>query len=38
VMPTYQGQISEEGIAHLIAYIKDMKPPGQAAPAQPSGH
>jgi cytochrome c oxidase subunit 2 len=24
LMPTYQGQISEEGVAHLIAYIKDL--------------
>lgn len=24
LMPTYQGQISEEGVAHLIAYIKSL--------------
>jgi cytochrome c oxidase subunit 2 len=24
LMPTYQGQISEEGVSHLIAYIKSL--------------
>ena len=24
LMPTYQGQITEEGVAHLIAYIKNL--------------
>ncbi len=24
IMPTYAGQISEEGIMHLIAYIKSL--------------
>jgi cytochrome c oxidase subunit 2 len=32
LMPTYQGQISEEGILHLIAYIKTLSQ-GEAAPA-----
>ena len=40
VMPTYQGQISEEGLMQLISYIKSQKappsapvPPGDPAPA-----
>lgn len=28
LMPTYQGQISEEGVAHLIAYIKSLDADG----------
>jgi cytochrome c oxidase subunit 2 len=27
VMPTFQGQVSEEGIMHLIAYIRSLSPP-----------
>jgi cytochrome c oxidase subunit 2 len=39
IMPTYQGQISEEGLMNLIAYIKSLEPSrsspeAQAAPAQ----
>jgi cytochrome c oxidase subunit II len=32
LMPTYQGQISEDAIAALLAYIKSLEKPG-AAPA-----
>jgi cytochrome c oxidase subunit 2 len=35
LMPTYQGQISEEGLASLVAYIKSLS--GNGAPAQPAG-
>ena len=31
LMPTYQGQINEEGIAHLIAYIKTLGAEDDAA-------
>lgn len=31
IMPTYEGQISEEGVMHLIAYIKSLAPPAPAA-------
>jgi len=31
VMPTYQGQVSEEGILQLIAYIKSLTSPAPAA-------
>ena len=34
LMPTYQGQISEEGILHLIAYIKSLS--GPEAPPEPA--
>ncbi|HSP06237.1 MAG TPA: cytochrome c oxidase subunit II [Acidobacteriota bacterium] len=39
IMPTYQGQISEEGLMNLIAYIKSLEPKKdtgatQAGPAQ----
>jgi len=40
IMPTFQGQISEEGLLQLLAYIKSMeaKPAaGGAAPAAPPG-
>ncbi len=35
IMPTYQGQVSEEGVLHLIAYIQSLKrpPAGAAVPA-----
>ena len=37
LMPTFQGQITEEGILHLIAYVKSLNAPaGTAAP--PSGN
>ena len=35
VMPTYQGQISEEGLLQLISYIKTQKAP-PSAPVPPS--
>ncbi len=39
IMPTYQGQVSEEGILQLIAYVKSLAPasgetPGTVGPAQ----
>lgn len=40
IMPTFQGQVSEEQLLQLIAYIKSIgaKPPGREAGAvQPSG-
>jgi cytochrome c oxidase subunit 2 len=33
IMPTYQGQVSEEALFQLIAYIQTLKGP-QATPAQ----
>jgi cytochrome c oxidase subunit 2 len=33
VMPTFQGQISEEDLLQLIAYIKTLKPEGGVAAA-----
>jgi len=36
IMPTYQGQVSEEALFQLIAYIQTLKGP-QATPAQPGG-
>lgn len=38
VMPTFQGQLSEEQILQLIQYIKSLKPAGDAgaAPAPPA--
>lgn len=36
VMPTFQGQISEEGLLQLIAYIKSLSPPQQETP--PAGN
>jgi cytochrome c oxidase subunit 2 len=33
VMPTFQGQIGEEDLIQLIAYIKTLKAAGGAAPA-----
>jgi cytochrome c oxidase subunit 2 len=29
IMPSYEGQISEEGLLHLIAYIRSIKDEGQ---------
>ena len=36
IMPTYQGQVSEEGVLHLIAYIQSLSGP-QAGAAGPAG-
>jgi cytochrome c oxidase subunit 2 len=33
IMPTYQGQLSEEQIMQLIAYIKSLAKPGDQAQA-----
>lgn len=35
VMPTYAGQVSEEGVVSLIAYIRTLSPPPKVAPATP---
>lgn len=38
IMPTYEGQISEEGVMHLIAYIKTLgAPAATSAPAAAAG-
>ena len=43
IMPTYQGQVNEEQILQLLAYIQSLKPaasaaaPAPEAPAPPSG-
>ncbi|HXK08570.1 MAG TPA: cytochrome c oxidase subunit II [Vicinamibacteria bacterium] len=37
VMPTYQGQVSEEQIIALVAYIQSLQIPSPAAPAGASG-
>ncbi len=40
IMPTYQGQVSEEGILQLIAYVKSLAPaaqPGQTQTPAPGG-
>ena len=38
IMPTFAGQVSEESLIQLVAYIKSLEPekpnPGKAAPAQ----
>ena len=34
VMPTFQGQVSEEGLLQLIAYIKSLAKPEAPAPAK----
>jgi cytochrome c oxidase subunit 2 len=34
IMPVFQGQISEEQVMQLIAYIKSLKAPGTAPAAQ----
>ena len=43
IMPNFQGQISEEGLLQLLAYIKSLEAsktaaptPGSAPPAAPS--
>ena len=38
IMPTFQGQVSEEGVLHLIAYIQSLKGPQAAAPAPAGGN
>ena len=36
-MPTFKGQVTEEGLLQLIAYIKSLQPPPEApAAAQPA--
>ena len=41
VMPTFQGQVSEEGLLQLIAYVKSLAKPEETAapnaPAPPQG-
>jgi len=37
IMPTYEGQISEDGIIHLIAYIKSLGPAGSNPPPSKGG-
>ena len=34
IMPVFQGQISEEQVMELIAYIKSLKAPGTAPAAK----
>ncbi len=34
IMPAYQGQVSEEGVLHLIAYIQSLKGPQAGTPAR----
>src|ERR1041384_8200088 len=38
IMPTFQGQVSEEQLLQLVAYIKSIgsKPPGEAGTANPN--
>jgi len=37
IMPTYQGQVTEEQLLQLIAYIQSLPPPsGEPAPASPA--
>jgi len=36
VMPTFQGQVSEESIMSIIEFIKSLPPSGQPAAAQAS--
>jgi cytochrome c oxidase subunit 2 len=38
IMPVFQGQIGEDGLLQLIAYIKSLSPPTPktAAPAAPA--
>jgi len=38
IMPTFQGQVSEEGVLHLIAYIQSLKGPQAATPAPAGGN
>jgi cytochrome c oxidase subunit II len=37
IMPSYQGQISEQNILQLIAYVKSLSAPATAPGATPSG-
>ena len=37
IMPTYEGQISEEGVMHLIAYIKTLGAPPRRSAAGTAG-
>lgn len=36
IMPTYQGQVSEENLAALVEYVKSLTPPQQETPANQS--
>ena len=38
IMPTFQGQVSEEQLLQLVAYIKSIgaKPPGEAGVSNPN--
>ena len=38
IMPTYEGQVSEEGVMHLIAYIKTLGAPAATNPATAPAH
>ena len=38
IMPTFQGQVSEEGVLHLIAYIQSLKGPQAGTPAPAGGN
>jgi cytochrome c oxidase subunit 2 len=33
IMPTFQGQVTEEQLVQLLAYIKSLHPPGTTTPA-----
>jgi hypothetical protein len=35
-MPTFQGQVSEEGVLELIEYIKSLAPPAAVAGTTPA--
>jgi cytochrome c oxidase subunit 2 len=37
VMPVFQGQLSEEDLIRLIAYVKSLAAPIASAPATPPG-
>jgi cytochrome c oxidase subunit 2 len=32
IMPTFEGQIGEEGLMQLVAYIKSLAAPGEGKP------
>ena len=34
IMPTFQGQVTEEQLVSLVAYVKSLKAEGQGAVAQ----
>jgi cytochrome c oxidase subunit 2 len=36
IMPTYEGQVTEEQILQLIAYIQSLKPPSEKTKEAPS--